>query len=155
MIVCAEQVRAEEATLDASVPEANLTFQHLSRASQLPFKDKVDWFNKQCDLLRVPWDVEHQHLKVCFVKNKKRYLEGEDVAHTRRGAAPVLLVCFGFGPRSLGLREAERAAAPLCGLGLAATPTSTGCTTAQSKCFLVANQQTAENYIRTHVWQAY
>lgn len=60
-----EQVRAEEATLDASVPEANLTFQHLSRASQLPFKDKVDWFNKQCDLLRVPWDVEHQHLKVC------------------------------------------------------------------------------------------
>ena len=60
-----KQVRAEEATLDASVPEANLTFQHLSRASQLPFKDKVDWFNKQCDLLRVPWDVEHQHLKVC------------------------------------------------------------------------------------------
>ena len=59
-----EQVRAEEATLDASVPEANLTFQHLSRASQLPFKEKVDWFNKQCDLLRVPWDVEHQHLKV-------------------------------------------------------------------------------------------
>ncbi|CAN0515809.1 unnamed protein product, partial [Laminaria digitata] len=53
-----------EATLDASVPEANLTFQHLSRASQLPFKEKVDWFNKQCDLLRVPWDVEHQHLKV-------------------------------------------------------------------------------------------
>lgn len=61
------QVRAEEATLDASVPEANLTFQHLSRASQLPFKDKVDWFNKQCDLLRVPWDVEHQHLKVITV----------------------------------------------------------------------------------------
>eukprot|EP00752_Nemacystus_decipiens_P004902 g4461.t1 len=59
-----ELVRAEEATLDASVPEANLTFQHLSRASQLPFKDKVDWFNKQCDLLRVPWDVEHQHLKI-------------------------------------------------------------------------------------------
>ena len=58
------QVRAEEATLDASVPEANLTFQHLSRASQLPFKEKVEWFNKQCDLLRVPWDVEHQHLKV-------------------------------------------------------------------------------------------
>lgn len=59
------QVRAEEATLDASVPEANLTFQHLSRASQYPFKEKVEWFNKQCDLLRVPWDVEHQHLKVC------------------------------------------------------------------------------------------
>ncbi|CAN0122907.1 unnamed protein product [Ascophyllum nodosum] len=59
-----ELVRAEEATLDASVPEANLTFQHLSRASQLPFKEKVEWFNKQCDLLRVPWDVEHQHLKV-------------------------------------------------------------------------------------------
>lgn len=59
-----ELVRAEEATLDASVPEANLTFQHLSRASQLPFKEKVDWFNKQCDVLRVPWDVEHQHLKV-------------------------------------------------------------------------------------------
>ncbi|CBJ29865.1 ubiquitin protein ligase [Ectocarpus siliculosus] len=59
-----ELVRAEEATLDASVPEANLTFQHLSRASQLPFKEKVDWFNKQCDLLRVPWDVEHQHLKI-------------------------------------------------------------------------------------------
>lgn len=59
-----KQVRAEEATLDASVPEANLTFQHLSRASQMPFKDKVDWFHKQCDLLRVPWDVEHQHLKV-------------------------------------------------------------------------------------------
>lgn len=58
------KVRAEEATLDASVPEANLTFQHLSRASQFSFKDKVDWFNKQCDVLRVPWDVEHQHLKV-------------------------------------------------------------------------------------------
>lgn len=58
------QVRAEEASLDASVPEANLTFQHLSRTSQLPFKEKVDWFNKQCDLLRVPWDVEHQRLKV-------------------------------------------------------------------------------------------
>lgn len=65
-IVLFSKVRAEEATLDASVPEANLTFQHLSRASQLPFKEKVDWFNKQCDVLRVPWDVEHQHLKVCF-----------------------------------------------------------------------------------------
>lgn len=59
------KVPAEEATLDASVSEANLTFQHLSRASQLSFKEKVEWFHKQCDVLRVPWDVEHQHLKVC------------------------------------------------------------------------------------------
>lgn len=63
----AGQVRAEDATLESSVPEANLTFQHLSRASQLPFKEKVDWFNKQCDVLRVPWDVEHQHIKARLV----------------------------------------------------------------------------------------
>ncbi|CAN0293825.1 unnamed protein product, partial [Discosporangium mesarthrocarpum] len=59
-----ELVRAEEATLDASVPEANLTFQHLSRVSQLPFSEKTQWFQSQCDVLRVPWNVEHQHLKV-------------------------------------------------------------------------------------------
>jgi hypothetical protein len=51
-------------SLDASVPEANLTFQHLSRVSGLPFQEKVRWFQTQCEVLRVPWDVEHQHIKV-------------------------------------------------------------------------------------------
>ena len=84
-----KQVRAEEATLDASVPEANLTFQHLSRASQLPFKDKVDWFNKQCDLLRVPWDVEHQHLKVC-----PQVMSSRCWVHMRRAPTARLWVCW-------------------------------------------------------------
>ncbi|CAM9132689.1 unnamed protein product [Chrysoparadoxa australica] len=57
-------VRAEDATLDASVPEASLTFQHLSKVSTLPFPRKMAWFHQQCDVLRIPWDVEHQHIKV-------------------------------------------------------------------------------------------
>jgi hypothetical protein len=55
-----ELVRAEEASLDAAVFDANITFQHLSKVSGQPFQAKLQWFKSQCDVLRVPWDVEHQ-----------------------------------------------------------------------------------------------
>eukprot|EP00953_Heterococcus_sp_UTEX-ZZ885_P037821 19413-Heterococcus_DN1.PRE.2 len=59
-----ELVRAEEASLDAAVFDANITFQHLSKVSGQPFQAKLQWFKSQCDVLRVPWDVEHQHIKL-------------------------------------------------------------------------------------------
>lgn len=56
--------RAEDVSLEASVPEVSLTFQTLSRVSGQTFPQKLAWFRSQCDHLRIHWDVEHQLIRV-------------------------------------------------------------------------------------------
>lgn len=57
-------VRAQDAVMEARVPETHVGFQDLTRVNAQTFEQKSEWFRNQCSILRVPWDIEHQHLKV-------------------------------------------------------------------------------------------
>jgi len=57
-------LKAQEAVMEASVPEVHVTFQDLTRVNQQSFDEKSAWFKQQCSVLRLPWDIEHQHIKI-------------------------------------------------------------------------------------------
>mmetsp|Transcript_20825 Transcript_20825/g.30860 ORF Transcript_20825/g.30860 Transcript_20825/m.30860 type:complete len:723 (+) Transcript_20825:23-2191(+) len=59
-----EYMKAEEVSLEAAIPQLNINFQTLSKMSTGSFKMKVDWFHTQCESLRVPWEEEHQRIRI-------------------------------------------------------------------------------------------
>mmetsp|Transcript_14870 Transcript_14870/g.19615 ORF Transcript_14870/g.19615 Transcript_14870/m.19615 type:complete len:762 (+) Transcript_14870:270-2555(+) len=56
--------RAQDVVMETSVPETHVGFQDLTRVNAQSFEQKSEWFKNQCNILRVPWDIEHQHIKV-------------------------------------------------------------------------------------------
>jgi len=57
-------VPAEESTMGITVPGLPLGYNDIASATAMPFAEKVEWFNKQIDKLRVAWDYGHIKINI-------------------------------------------------------------------------------------------
>lgn len=57
-------VQAEDYALETHVPGTSLSFSEIMRVKQLPFSEKVEWIQKQCLSLKVPWEEGHMRMNV-------------------------------------------------------------------------------------------